>query len=318
MKPARNRLKKLGRIFRIGTRKSALALAQTSQVVACLKKKFPLLRIKIVKVSTLGDEFQSVELFKHAQEGVFTKAIEKKLLSGEIDMAVHSLKDLPTDVSRGLRLAAVLKRADTRDALISRSRHSLKTLPQGAVVGTGSLRRKEQLKRIRPDLRVLDLRGNLNTRVGKVLKKRGYDAILVAHAGILRLKRYLKFARSISCALILPAVGQAAIAIQTRSSDKETNRAARAVNHLTTETQVRAERAFLRALHGGCRVPVGVYTKILGKKLFIKGSVFSVTNSRSLTAQASGSAGLPERIGRDLAKRLIQKGAMKLLSEARA
>ncbi len=318
MTPSRNRPKKLGRIFRIGTRKSALALAQTSQVVACLKKKFPRLRIKIVKVSTLGDEFQSVELFKRAQEGVFTKAIEKKLLSGAIDMAVHSLKDLPTDLSKGLRLAGVMKRADTRDALISRNRYSLKTLPRAAVVGTGSLRRKEQLRRIRPDLRVLDLRGNLNTRINKVLKKREYDAILIARAGLLRLGRYLKFARSVSKALILPAVGQAAIAIQTRSSDKEAARVAGSVNHEATETQVLAERSFLRALHGGCRVPVGVHTKILRKKIFMMGSIFSVSSGRSLTAESSGPANLPEKIGRSLAARLIRKGAVKLLSEARA
>lgn len=304
-------------VFKIGTRKSPLAMAQTAEALTALKKKFPSVIFKIVPVSTLGDEFQSVEIFKSAGEGVFTKAIEKELLAGRIDLAVHSLKDLPTKLSKGLKLAAVLKRADTADVLITKKRHSLESLPIGSSVGTGSLRRQEQLRRLRPDLRVEDLRGNLGSRVAKVLEEGRLDAVIFAAAGLGRLKRYLKFARRISEEKLLPAVGQGAIALQCRSTDKTTLAMAVAVNHRPTELAIRAERAFLSALHGGCRVPIGVLTKIANGKVRIQGAVFSVHDDRSLKAVSIGSSDRPENAGRALAKKLIQKGAAKLLRRAR-
>lgn len=318
-------------VFRLGTRKSPLAMAQTAEALAALKKKFPSINFKIVPVSTLGDEYQSVEIFKRRREGappyggaapsndwgVFTKAIEKQLLAGRIDLAVHSLKDLPTKLSKGLRLAAVLKRADTADVLITKKRHSLESLPMGARIGTGSLRRQEQLKRLRPDLRVEALRGNLGSRIAKVLKERRLDAVIIASAGLGRLKFYSKFSRRISEEVILPAVGQGAIALQVRSADKTALRLAAAVNHRPTELAVRAERAFLNKLRGGCRVPIGVLTKISNGKIRIKGTVFSVSDDRILSAVSSGALDRPENTGRVLAKKLIQKGASKLLKEAR-
>lgn len=307
-----------GRTIRVGTRKSPLAMAQTAEAVTALKKKFPSFSFKIVPVSTLGDEFQSVEIFKREGEGVFTKAIEKKLLAGAIDLAVHSLKDLSTSISKGLRLAATLKRADTADVLVSKNRHSLESLPIGSRIGTGSLRRREQLKRLRPDLRVEALRGNLGTRIDKVLRGSSLDAVIIARAGLVRLDRYLKFARRISSDVILPAVGQGAIALQARSSDQESLRIAAAVNHRPTELAVRAERAFLSALRGGCRVPIGVLTKTVNGQIHIKGAVFSVKNSRYLSASCRGSEGNPEKAGHALAKKLLQKGAAKLLREARS
>lgn len=305
------------RVFKVGTRKSPLAQAQTAEVVAALKKKFSTLRLKVIAVSTFGDEFQSVEIFKLAGEGVFTKAIEKKLLDGTIDLAVHSLKDLPTLLPAGLKLAATLRRADTADVLVTKKKHSLESLPVGSRVGTGSLRRREQLKRLRPDLKIEALRGNLGTRIDRVLRHKRLDAVLIARAGVLRLKRYLKFIYRIPVEKMLPAVGQGAIALQARSSDKESLRIAATVNHRPTELAVRAERAFLSALRGGCRVPIGVLTKLMNGQIRIKGAVFSVKDERYLSALCRGSAEAPEKVGRALAKKLIQKGAAKLLKHAR-
>lgn len=305
-------------VFKLGTRKSPLALTQTAEALAALKRKFPSFKFMVVPVSTLGDEFQSVEIFKNGEEGIFTKAIEKELLAGRIDLAVHSLKDLPTSFPKGLRLAAVLKRADTADVLISKKRHSLESLPLGAKVGTGSLRRREQLKRLRPDLHIESLRGNLGSRIAKVLEEKRLDGVVIAAAGIGRLKRYANFAKRIPPETILPAVGQGAIALQTRSADRTALGMALAVNHRPTELAIRAERAFLSALHGGCRVPIGVLTKITNGKIRIQGSVFSVHDDRSLNAVSSGSSDRPENVGRALAKKLIQKGAAKLLKQARS
>ena len=304
--------------FKLGTRKSRLALAQTTEALVALKKKFPSTKFKIVPVSTFGDEFQSVEIFKRGREGVFTKAIEKELLAGRIDLAVHSLKDLPTRLTKGLKLAAVLKRADTADILITKKGFSLKSLPLGAKVGTGSLRRREQLRRLRPDLRIEALRGNLDSRVAKVLKENCLDAVIVAAAGIGRLKRYLKFTKRIPQKTILPAVGQGAIALQARSSDKTVLGMAAAVNHRLTELSIRAERAFLSAVHGGCRVPIGVLTKISNGKIRIEAAVFSVSGDRSLRAVSNGPFDKPESVGRALARKLLQKGAARLLRQARS
>lgn len=305
------------RTYRIGTRKSPLALAQALEVIRALKKKWRSLKIQTVPISTAGDEFQSVELFKRVQEGVFTKAIEKKLLRREIDLAVHSLKDLPTTLPKGLRLAAVLKRADTADALVSKKAYDLASLPVGACVGTGSPRRKFQLKRLRPDLRVEDLRGNLGTRVSKTLKENRYDAVLVARAGLLRVRKYLKFAKRIDPNVLLPAVGQAAIAIQARSSDKEILHLVAGINDGPSETEVRAERAFLKKLHGGCRIPAGVHTAIEGRQIKMRAGVYSVRNGKGVEASIAAPAQRPEKAGERLAKELLKKGAGKFLKEAR-
>ncbi len=305
-------------VFKVGTRKSPLAMAQTAETLIALKKKFPSVQFKVVTVSTLGDEFQSVEIFKKGGEGVFTKAIEKELLAGRIDLAVHSLKDLPTRLPKGLKLAAVLKRADTADVLITKKRHSLASLPLGARVGTGSLRRKEQLKRLRPDLRIEALRGNLGSRVAKALKEDRLDAVIIAAAGVGRLKRYIKFSKRIPEETLLPAVGQGVIALQARSADKAALGMAAAVNHRPTELAIRAERAFLNGLHGGCRVPMGVLTKITNGKIRIQGAIFSVSDDSSLNAFSISPSDKPESAGRALAKKLLQKGAAKLLRQARS
>lgn len=305
------------RVIRIGTRGSVLALTQTLGIQKRLQKKFPHARFESVVVKTMGDEFQSVEIFKKTHIGIFTKAIEKKLLTGKIDMAVHSLKDVPTYLPAGLCLAAFPKRLDPRDVLISRKRWNIRTLPKGARVGTASPRRKRQLSLLRPDLKLEDIRGNLDTRVKRVLMERKLDAIIVAKAGLLRLKKYLRHAAPLSPRQVLPAVGQAALAIETRKKDKSLNHLVRTLNDSKTEIAVLAERAFLQTLQGGCRVPVGIYSSVQKNKLKLRAAVFSVKSEGCLRSEISGQPKDFKSLGRKLAKSLLRKGAGRFLKEAR-
>ncbi|HTL71373.1 MAG TPA: hydroxymethylbilane synthase [Candidatus Eisenbacteria bacterium] len=302
--------------FRLGTRGSRLALAQSGEIRRRLAALWPRLRFETVVVKTTGDEFQGVELFRKSGVGVFTKAIEKKLLSGEIDFAVHSLKDLPTDLPKGLVLAAVPRRLDPGDVLLSKKRHTLSSLPSGAVVGTGSPRRKRQILLARPDLEARDLRGNLDTRVRKMLDGE-VDAIVVARAGLLRLKKFTRYARPIPTSVVLPAVGQAALAIEARRTDAETIRLLRRLSHAPTEIEVAAERAFLKALRGGCRVPVGILTTVRGRSIRLRAAVFSVNSSDFMTGRGAGPASRAEAVGRSLAASLLKKGAARFLRQAR-
>lgn len=304
-------------LVRIGTRGSRLALAQAKSVATLLRSKNKDLQTRIVVIKTLGDEFQSVELFKKTNIGVFTKAIEKALLTRKIDLAVHSLKDLPTDLPRGLVLAAVPKREDPRDCLVSKKKYTLKSLPAGASVATGSPRRKRQILRARPDLRLVDVRGNLDTRVGRVLKENKYDAVVLAIAGLRRMGRYLDFAKVIPAESVLPAVGQAALGLQIRSGDKNLFKAVRRLNHAPTEREVRMERAFLKALQGGCRVPVGVSVKSHGGKLYFTAAVFSTHSDAMVSGVVATSSDKSTQAVKKLARALLKKGAQKFMKEAR-
>ncbi len=304
-------------MIRIGTRGSALALAQSTQVQRRLVNLYPSMQFKLVIIRTAGDEFQSVELFKKTNVGVFTKAIERELVAKKIDIAVHSLKDLPTKLHPRLALGAIPKRLDAADVLISSKRVTVTQLPLGAFVGTGSPRRKRQLAALRPDLRLVDIRGNLDTRILKVIKKRELDAVVVARAGLLRLKKYLKYARPISPKEMLPAVGQAALGIQIRKSDSKLAQLLKGLHHEPSSIAVNAERALLEALHGGCRVPLGVYSTIKNKQLYLKASVFSVRGVGAITADITGNPKKPEVVGRALAKKLLKLGAGSFLKEAR-
>jgi hydroxymethylbilane synthase len=303
---------------RIGTRASRLALAQSGQIRSRLARLHPDVRFTLVKIKTAGDEFKGVELFRQTGIGVFTKAIEKKLLSGEIDLAVHSLKDVPTAMPKGLILAAVPKRESTRDALVSGRRYTLKTLPRGARVGTGSSRRAAQIRLRRPDVEVRAIRGNLDTRVAKALKNGELDAVVLAEAGLRRIKRYGAFRRAISETDMLPAVGQGALALQSRADDTRVRRLVAPLNDAPTARLVEAERIFLGVLGGGCRVPVGVSSRISGGRVQMTGAVFSTRSAEEIrgtfrvpAAKANAAAGL-------LAKQLLSKGARRLLREARS
>ena len=304
-------------ILRIGTRGSRLALAQAKGIRRLLRTKFPWLRTRLVIIKTAGDEFQSVELFKKNNIGVFTKALEEKLLKCEIDLAVHSLKDLPTELPQGLMIAAFPKRLDPSDALISKGRFSIVDLPLGATVGTGSPRRKSQIHMLRPDLELHDMRGNLDTRVRRVIVEKKYDAIIVAHAGLLRLKKYLGYARLIPADKLLPAVGQAALGLEIRTNDKEAFNIVRKLNHSGTEKTVTTERKFLEVLQGGCRVPVGVYCSIRSGKIHLKAAVFSIKTKAILRGEISRPVNQYRKVGAILARRLLKLGAEKFLKEAR-
>ncbi len=304
-------------LVRIGTRGSGLALAQAGEIKRRLESLYPAVGFRLVIIKTTGDEFQSVELFKKEAIGVFTKAIEKKLIKKEIDIAVHSLKDLPTELPKGLMLAAFPKRLDRRDVLISKTRFSLSSLPKGARVGTGSPRRKRQILLERPDLELVDIRGNLDTRVSMVLKEKKLDAIVVARAGLLRLGKYLKYAAPISPWKMLPAVGQAALGIEIRAKDKETLKLVRPLNHRPTEVAVLAERHFLKILQGGCRVPVGIFSSSKDGKMRLKASVFSVESPDAVSSEILGLEKNYKRLAESLGKLLLKKGASRFLKEAR-
>ncbi len=301
----------------IGTRGSFLALAQANEIKKKLKVFWPRFYFSLKIIKTVGDEFQTVELFKKNNIGVFTKTLERKLLDKKIDIAVHSLKDLPTDLPERLCLAAFPKRRDTRDVLISKNRFSLKTLPPGAVVGTGSPRRKRQLLRTRPDLKLVDIRGNLDTRVSKVLTEKKVDAIVVARAGLLRVRKYLTYACAITPEVLLPAVGQGALGIEARSDDSQVLRILKKLNHPPTEKKALAERSLLKHLQGGCRVPLGVHSVIRGNKIVLKAAVFSVKTNGFVDGKITRPIDRYENAGKLLAKLLIKKGAAKFLKEAR-
>ncbi len=306
------------KIIRIGTRGSLLALAQSNMVRRQLARYYPRMNFKLVVIKTTGDEYQTVELFRKNNVGVFTKELEKKLLSGSIDIAVHSLKDLPTDLPERLVLAAFPKRLDPRDVLISKKRYTLKTLPKNASVATGSPRRKQQLRIRRPDLRLFDIRGNLDTRIGRVLKKNEFDAVVLARAGLMRLNKYQRYAVALPSEQILPAVGQGALGLETRSSDSLVIQMLARLNHGPTQTRVRAERAFLRELQGGCRVPLGIDSSVRAAKLYLRARVFSMRDRHYISASAAGGARFPEKLGILLAKKLLSRGALALLKEARS
>jgi hydroxymethylbilane synthase len=303
--------------IRIGTRPSALAMAQAHEVKRMLERKNRSRRFSLIPIRSHGDEYQSVEIFKKTNVGVFTKAIEKCLLAGQVDLAIHSLKDLPTALHKKLALAAIPKRSDARDVLISRSGYTLQSLPVGAKVGTGSPRRRQQLLRLRPDLQLVNLRGNLDTRVARVLKQKSLDAIVVARAGLLRLKKFLRHSRVISTHEILPAVGQGALAVEGKKNDREILKIAGSIHHRGTEIEVLAERAFLKTLNGGCRVPVGVTTKTLKNIFYMKAAVFSVCSQDSVEGEITAFSRQASSSAKKLARNLLKKGAGRFLTEAR-
>lgn len=293
-------------------------MAQAGEIKRKLEKRHRGLSCRLVVIQTTGDEFQSVELFKSKNIGVFTKAIEEALLRNKVDVAVHSLKDLPTELPKKLCLAAFPKRQDPADVLISSRRQSLKTLPKNAVVGTGSPRRKRQIQLTRPDLRLVDIRGNLDTRVRKALFEKKVDAVVVAKAGLLRIRKYLNYAVSIPLEVLMPAVGQAALGIETRKNDKQTIRLLKPLNDPETETRVLAERSFLKELRGGCRVPVGILSRLSGNKIRLKAAVFSTYSEAYVTGEIQGPASQSLQLAKLLAKKLLKKGAGKFMKEARS
>ncbi len=314
------------RLVRIGTRGSALALSQTECVRALLERVERDCRFEIVVITTTGDRLDDRPLPEIGGKGLFTAELEDALRKRSIDLAVHSLKDLPTELPPDLAIGAVLSRMSPSDALVSRDGHTLASLPPGAVVGTSSIRRKAQLLAFRKDLAVLDLRGNVDTRLRKACDPAGpYDAVVIAHAALLRLGETEAVTELLSEEIMLPAPGQGALAVECRAGG-ETLSLLRTTSHVATEIETLAERAFLAALGGGCAVPVAARARLeAADLLLIKGRVCSPDGSRQIdVAQetavdlAAGGCRAAEEAGRALAAEAIAKGAGGLLAGATA
>ena len=302
-----------GRTLIVGTRGSRLARRQTESVVALLKEHCPDCRLEVRTVHTTGDR-RPEPLSEISGEGVFTKELETALLAGEIDIAVHSLKDLPTDIAHGLAVAAVTRREDPRDALVSRERTPLAKLPRGARIGTGSVRRAAQLRLLRPDVKPVPIRGNVDTRLAKV-ESGEFDAVIVAAAALSRIGWLDRAAEIISLEAMLPAPGQGALAVETRADDAEVLRIVASIDDRDSRLATAAERAFLRRLGGGCRIPVAALATIKNGELRLDGLVVDPQGRQAFRGEMTGAPADAESLGERLAASLLSEGASEILEE---
>ena len=300
------------RTLRLATRESALALWQTEHVAARLRERHPGLRVELVPMTTRGDQILDRALAAVGGKGLFLKELEVAMLEGRADAAVHSLKDVPMTLEGPFQLAAILERADPYDAFVSVRYPSLDALPRGAVVGTSSLRRQAQLRALRPDVELRDLRGNVNTRLAK-LDAGEYDAIVLACAGLQRLGLGHRIKEHLLPPRLLPAVAQGAIAIECRDDDALTAELLAPLDHVDTRACVSAERAMNLALHGSCHVPVAGFAELSGRVMRLRGAVGDAATGELLVAEASGSAGNPDVLGEQVAAALVAGGAARLL-----
>lgn len=297
----------------IGTRQSLLALWQSNHIAALLRKQYPEGEVVLKKIVTKGDRILDVPLAQIGGKGLFTKEIEEDLLDGTIDLAVHSLKDMPTVLPEGLCLTAITERANVGDAFVSNKYGSFEELPLGAVVGTSSLRRKAQLLAKRPDLEIRDLRGNVDTRLRK-LDEGLYDAIILAAAGLERLGHGDRISSLIPADVCLPAVGQGALAIEARTEDKEVRDMLSFLNDLTTKQATDAERAFLGLLEGGCQVPIGVHADVEGENIRIEAIIAALDGSTILRDTINGKADDAVSLGQQLGKKMLAAGGQEILA----
>lgn len=297
----------------VGTRSSQLALWQADYVISCLQQRYPGLEIEKRLMTTKGDQILNAPLAKIGGKGLFTKELETAMLEGEIDLAVHSLKDMPVVVPEGLIITAITERADPGDALVSPHYNSFEELPQGAKVGTSSLRRKAQLLHARPDLNIQDLRGNVNTRLRK-MEEEGFDAIILAAAGLKRLGFQDRIRQLLPQTLCLPAVGQGALAIETRLADAATREMLAFLNDPATRACTTAERSFLAAVEGGCQVPVGVYAVMNeAQQLQVEAIIASLDGKTLLRDSLIGAADDAQQMGTELANKLLDQGGREIL-----
>ncbi len=301
--------------IRIGTRGSQLALYQANLVADYLRRNSRGFEVEVRTIKTTGDKILDSPLSKIGDKGLFTKEIEKALLENEIDCAVHSLKDLPTQLPDGLEIAAFGTREDVRDALVAQDGMKLLELPKGSTVATGSLRRRSQLLHLRSDLNLAEMRGNLNTRLRK-LEEEGYAGMMLAYAGIKRLGMADRVTEILEPEVMLPAVGQGIIGVESRSADAEVKENLLGFDSADSRTAALAERAFLGRLEGGCQVPIGVHTSLKQKKL--TGMVASIDGETLIKDSVDFDLSNPVRTGTELADRLLSMGADKILDEIRA
>ena len=300
--------------LRIGTRASQLAQWQANWVAEQLRKHGA--SVQLVEITTSGDQQQSGSIVALGQQGVFTKEIQSAVLSGQVDLAVHSLKDLPTETASGLTLAAVPEREQVADALVTNLADSLEALPQGARVGTGSLRRQSQLKGLRPDLEVAGIRGNVDTRLRK-LDDGQYDAVVLASAGLRRLGLESRVVELLGPPRMLPAVGQGALGIECREQDSYVLELLGLLDDYHSHHATLAERAMLALLHGGCSAPVGAWGRIEGDTLKLDGLVSNLAGSQVLRASGTGSADDALAVGEQVARELLDQGAAEIIAAAR-
>lgn len=299
---------------RIATRKSALALWQAEYVKAQLEHFHPGINVELVPMTTKGDIILDTPLAKVGGKGLFVKELEVAMLENRADIAVHSMKDVPVEFPEGLGLEVICPREDPRDAFVSNTIASFADLPQGAVVGTSSLRRQCQIKALRPDLDIRDLRGNVNTRLKK-LDNGEYDAIILAAAGLIRLEMPERIREFIAPEVMLPANGQGAVGIECRTDDETIKALLAPLGCEETRIRVIAERAMNRALEGGCQVPIGSYAVVENDQIFLRGLVGAVDGSEILTSEVRGNIANAEQLGTDLAATLLADGADKILRQ---
>lgn len=300
------------KIIRIATRKSPLALWQAEHVAEMLEKTFPDVKTELVKILTKGDKILDAPLAKIGGKGLFVKELEQGMLDGLADIAVHSMKDVPVEFPEGLHLSVILERGDPTDAFVSNKYSSLQALPANAKVGTSSLRRQCQLKERFPSLEVLPLRGNVNTRLAK-LDAGEFDAIILASAGLKRLKMEERIAQCLDADISLPAVGQGAVGIECRIDDEETNALLKELYDKPTTIRVKAERAMNARLNGGCQVPIAGFAEIQGDQLFMRGLVGAPDGSVLYRAEKQGTFDQAEAIGVAIAEDLLAQGADEVL-----
>lgn len=302
----------------IGSRGSKLALWQAEWVGSKLSALYPRWEVRIEIIKTSGDVLKDAPLSVIGGKGVFTREIEEALLDGRIDLAVHSLKDLPTVLPQGLTIAVIPEREDARDALVLRSdlsleRPSIRNLPQGAVVGTSSLRRLAQLRHLRSDLEIKELRGNVDTRLRK-LDAGDYDAVILASAGLRRLGLAERISAPCETSEMLPAVSQGALGIETRAADALTREMLAPLDHEPTRLACEAERSMLRGLGGGCQLPIAAHAVVSEGRLRLEGLTASLSGSPVIRDEIEGAASAATRLGETLAARLLKRGASSLLA----
>lgn len=298
----------------IGTRGSDLALWQSKAVAEMLREAHPGLVVELEVIETKGDRILDVALSRIGDKGLFTKELESALLDGRIDLAVHSLKDMQTVIPEGLRLGAVTERAAPEDALVAQPGTTIESLPQGAVVATGSLRRRAQLLHRRPDLRIAEVRGNVPTRLRRY-RENGWDGIILARAGLERLELAGEIAQVIDPEVMIPAVGQGALGIEIRDDDSGLLELVRALEHSATRIAAEAERAFLRRLEGGCQAPIGAFAVVDGEMLRLTGLVASPDGTRTVRDEIEGEKKDAEEIGDLLAERVLSAGGAEIMEE---
>lgn len=298
----------------IGTRQSLLALWQSNHIADRIRKQYPNCNVTLKKIVTKGDRILDVPLAKIGGKGLFTKELETALFDGEIDLAVHSLKDMPTQLPPGLVLTAITERANAGDAFVSNKYNRIEDLPQGATIGTSSLRRRAQILAVRPDLKIIDLRGNVDTRIKK-LDEGNMEGIILAAAGLQRLGYGDRIKEIIPKEYCLPAVGQGALAIETRADDEVVRDMLSFLNDEPTKQATDAERAFLGLVEGGCQVPIGVYAEVTGENINIEAIIASLDGKTILRDTIKGSAQESVSLGKSLGNRMLNAGGKEILAE---